>query len=83
MKLLIRAAGRHTPPQHRLYCARRMASTGQAKPYLSHEERTSAASRRTDLHPVTLSSIDQYNSSIRLLRLRPERQQDGVEVRDA
>ncbi|KAL8991498.1 MAG: hypothetical protein Q9169_007853 [Polycauliona sp. 2 TL-2023] len=35
----------------------------------SHEERTAAAKREADLHPVRISKIEQVNESVRLLRL--------------
>ena len=47
-----------------------MATPAERKT-LSHLERTAAEPRDSDLHPVILKRIDQFNDQIRLLRLSP------------
>lgn len=47
---------------------------------LSHEERTVGEPRDKSLHPVILSSIEQVNDKIRLLKLSVKDKEHGIKV---
>ena len=48
--------------------------------YLNHEERTASEPRRSNVHTVFPSRIEQVNDSVKVIRLAIEDAERGIEV---